>query len=77
MQEAIESAYKRKLEEIKSKSELKNLEINLGKLTQAYTLVLEWLRDMSEEYDYSSTIPSFSIDFREQDLFANYESKTV
>lgn len=77
LQEAIESAYKRKLEDIKDKSELKNLEINLGKLTQAYTLVLEWLRDMSEEYDYSSPIPSFSIDFREQDLFANYESKTV
>lgn len=77
LQEAIESAYKRKLEEINSKSELKNLEINLGKLTQAYTLVLEWLKDMSEEYNYSSPIPSFSIDFREQDLFANYESKTV
>lgn len=73
LQEAIESAYKRKLADVKGKTELKNLDINLGKLTQAYTLVLEWLRDMSEEDDYNSHIPTFSIDFREQDLFANYE----
>lgn len=73
LQEAIETAHKRKLMNIKSKGELKNLEINIGKLTQAYTLVLKWLRDMAEEGDYSSSIPSFSIDFREQNLFANYE----
>lgn len=77
IQKAIEAAHKRKLMDIKGKGELKNLEINLGKLTQSYTAVLEWLRDMAEECDYNKPIPSFSIDFRDQDLFAKHESKSI
>lgn len=77
IKKAIEAAHNKKLMDIKGKDELKNLEINLGKLTQSYTAVLEWLRNMAEEGDYNSPIPSFSVDFREQDLFAKHESKSI
>lgn len=69
--EAIEASYGKKMEKIKGKSQLKNLELNINKLTTAYTLALEWVREMSEKpYNFDKPLPAFNIDFREQDLFS-------
>lgn len=69
--QAIESVYGKKLDEIKDKTHLKNIEANLNKLTSAYTNSLEWVKEMSEDsYRFDKPLPSFSIDFREQSLFS-------
>lgn len=69
--EAIEHTFGKKLEDIKEKRILNNIQINMDKLVQSYTLVLNWVRDLSEDsYSFEEPIPHFEIDFREQDLFA-------
>lgn len=71
LKEAIESSFKKKLEDITNKKMLSNIQLNIDKLETAYTSSLEWIKEMSDDpAKRDEPIKSFSIDFREQDLFA-------
>lgn len=69
--EAVELAFGKNLEDIKDKVVLNNIQLNINKLVKSYELVLEWVRELSDDpYCFSEPVPHFEIDFREQDLFA-------
>lgn len=71
LEEAIVSAFKKPLEKIKDIKTLNNIQHNFDQLKLAYKIALEWVRGVSENcYKFNEPIPAFSVDFREQYLFA-------
>lgn len=66
LEEALVLAFKQPLEEIKDEKKLKVIQQNIDKLESAYRLVLDWVKN---DIESDKPMPTFSVDFREQDLF--------
>lgn len=66
LEKALISSFRKPLEKIKDEKKLQVIQQNFDKLEKAYRVVLDWLKN---DIDSNKPMPTFSVDFREQDLF--------